>query len=101
VRLARFKRVLRAAKRTTGYQPFLERAGLASPEDLASIDSVERTMGRLPAIDLEEFCTFRGAIESPWGGEHPTPQVFRSPLEHTPKTTSRWRASRNRLASRC
>jgi len=85
VRLARFRRVLRAAQRTAGYQPILECAGLATPESLASVDSVERTLERLPAIDLNEFCSSRAAFESP-GGLHPTPQAFRSPLEHTPKT---------------
>jgi len=85
LRLARFRRVLRAAQRTSGYQPFLESAGLASPEALASVDSVERTLERLPAIDLGEFCSSRAAFESP-GGSHPTPQTFRSPLEQTPKT---------------
>jgi len=85
VRLARFRRVLRAAQRTSGYQPLLESAGLASPEVLASIDSVERTLERLPEIDLSEFCGSREAFESP-GGLHPSPQAFRSPLEHTPKT---------------
>ncbi len=85
VRLARFRRVLRAAQRTTGYQPLLESAGLATPEALASVHSVERTLERLPAIDLNEFCSSRAAFESP-GGLHPTPQAFRSPLEHTPKT---------------
>jgi hypothetical protein len=85
VRLARFRRVLRAAQRTSGYQPFLESAGLATPEALASVDSVEGTLERLPAIDLSEFCGSRSAFESP-GGLQPTPQTFRSPLEHTPKT---------------
>lgn len=85
VRLARFRRVLRAAQRTSGYQPLLESAGLATLEALASVDSVERTLQRLPAIDLNEFCNSRAAFESP-GGLHPTPQAFRSPLEHTPRT---------------
>jgi hypothetical protein len=85
VRLARFIQVLRAAQRTTGYQPFLETAGLATPEALALVDSVERTLERLPAIDLDEFCGSRAAFESP-GGTPPSPQTFRSPLEHTPKT---------------
>lgn len=85
LRLARFRRVLRAAQRTTGYLPLLESAGLATPEALASVESVERTLERLPAIDLHEFCSSRAAFESP-SGLHPTPQAFRSPLEHTPKT---------------
>jgi hypothetical protein len=85
VRLARFIRVLRAAQRTTGYQPFLQSAGLATPEALASVDSVERTLERLPAIDLDEFRGSRAAFESP-GSTRPSPQAFRSPLEHTPKT---------------
>ena len=85
VRLARFRRVLRAAQRTSGYLPVLEHAGLASPEALASIDSVEGTLERLPVIELGEFFSSREAFESP-GGLHPTPQTFRSPLEHTPKT---------------
>ncbi len=85
LRLARFRRVLRAAQRTSGYQPLLQGAGLATPEALAGIDSVERTLERLPSIDLGEFCNDRAAFESP-GGSHPAPQAFRSPLEHTPKT---------------
>ena len=85
VRLVRFRRVLRAAHRTTRYQRFLENAGLATLEALASIDSVERTLERLPAIDLDEFCGLRATFESP-GGTRPSPQSFRSPLEHTPKT---------------
>jgi hypothetical protein len=85
VRLARFRRVLRAAQRTTAYQPLLQSAGLGTPEALASVESVERTLERLPAIDLNEFCSSRAAFESP-GGLQPTPQAFRSPLEHTPKT---------------
>ena len=85
VRLARFRRVLRAAQRTRGYQPLLQSAGLATLEALASVDSVERTLERLPEIDLSEFCGSPAAFESP-GGLQPTPQAFRSPLEHTPKT---------------
>ena len=85
MRLARFRRVLRAAQRTSGYLPLLESAGLATPEALASVNSVERTLERLPAIDLSEFCSSNGAFESP-GGLHPIPQAFRSPLDHTPKT---------------
>jgi hypothetical protein len=64
---------------------FSNASGLASPEDLASIDFVEPTLERLPAIDLEEFCTSRDAFEAA-GGEHPTPQAFHSPLD--PKRTS-------------
>ena len=85
VRLARFKRVLRAAQRTRRYMPLLERAGLATPEALVCLDSVEHTLQRLPAIDLEEFRGSPAAFESP-GGTSPAPQAFRSPLEHTPKT---------------
>lgn len=85
VRLARFRRVLRAAQRTRAYQPLLESAGLATRESLATVESVERTLERLAAIDLDEFCSSRAAFECP-GALHPTPQAFRSPLEHTPKT---------------
>jgi hypothetical protein len=85
VRLARFKRVLRAAQRTQAYQPFLEIAGLATLEALGSVYSVERTLERLPAIDLAEFRGSPAAFESP-AGARSTPQAFRSPLEHTPKT---------------
>jgi hypothetical protein len=85
VRIARFKRVLRAAQRTQRYQAALEGAGLATVAALAAIDSVERTLKRLPAIDLVEFRSSPEAFESP-GGRAPTPQAFRSPLEHTPKT---------------
>ncbi len=85
VRLARFIRVLRAAQRTTGYLPLLESAGLATPEALASVHSVEQTLERLPAIDRDEFYGSRAAFESP-GSTRPSPQPFRSPLEYTPKT---------------
>ena len=85
LRLARFRRVLRAAQRTRGYRPLLENAGLATPEALAGVDSVEGTLDRLPAIDLDEFNGAAAAFETP-GALHPTPQAFRSPLEHTPKT---------------
>jgi hypothetical protein len=85
VRVARFKRVLRAAQRTERYQPLLAGAGLATAESLASVDSVEETLERLPAIDLEEFRSSPAAFESP-GGLAPALQPFRSPLEHTPKT---------------
>jgi hypothetical protein len=85
VRIARFKRVLRAAQRTQRYQSVLENAGLATAEALASIDSVEQTLKRLPAIELLEFRSSPAAFESP-GGTGPTPQAFRSPLDHTPKT---------------
>jgi hypothetical protein len=85
VRLARFKCVLRAAQRTQAYQPFLEIAGLATLEALGSVDSVERTLERLPAIDLAEFRGSPRAFESTVGARS-TPQAFRSPLEHTPKT---------------
>jgi len=85
VRLARFRRVLRAAQRTSGYQPFLASAGLDTPEALASVDSVERTLERLPAIDFSEFCSSLPAFESP-DASQPMPQTFWSPLEHTPKT---------------
>lgn len=85
VRLVRFKRVLRAAQRTQAYQPFLEIAGLATLEALGSVNSVERTLERLPAIDLAEFRGSPAAFESPVGARS-KPQAFRSPLEHTPKT---------------
>jgi len=85
VRLARFKRVLHAAQRTKAYQPFLESAGLGTLEALGSVDSVERTLERLPAIDLAEFRGSPRAFESP-AGARSTLQAFRSPLEHTPKT---------------
>ena len=85
MRVARFRRVLRAAQRTQRYQPLLEGAGLATAEALAGIDSVERTLERLPAIELDEFRGAPAAFESPVG-LNPAPQAFRSPLEHTPKT---------------
>ena len=85
VRVARFRRVLRAAQRTQRYQPLLEGAGLATAEALAGIDSVEGTLERLPAIELDEFRSAPGTFESPVG-LNPAPQAFRSPLEHTPKT---------------
>lgn len=85
VRLARFKRVLRAAQRTRWYQPLLEEAGLATPEAVASVDSVEHTLKRLPPVDLDEFRNSPAAFESP-GGLRPALERFRSPLEHTPRT---------------
>jgi len=85
VRLARFKRVLRAAQRTQAYQPLLESAGLATLEAVGRVGSVERTLERLPAIDLAEFRRSPAAFESQAGGRA-TPQAFHSPLEHTPKT---------------
>ena len=85
VRLARFKRVLRAAQRTRAYQPFLEIAGLATLEAIGRVGSVERTLERLPAIELAEFRGSPAAFESP-SGARSRPQVFHSPLEHTPKT---------------
>ncbi|MBZ5591823.1 MAG: hypothetical protein LAP39_06280 [Acidobacteriia bacterium] len=85
MRVARFKRVLRAAQLTQRYQPLLECAGLATPEALAEVDSVEGTLERLPAIALEEFRSSPASFESP-GGLNPALQTFRSPLEHTPKT---------------
>ncbi len=85
VRLARFRRVLRAAQRTSGYLPLLESAGLSTIEALASVNSVERTLKRLPAIDLDEFRGSLAAFESP-EGFRPAPQSFQSPLEHAPKT---------------
>jgi len=85
VRVARFRRVLRAAQRTQRYQPLLEGVGLATAEALAGIESVEGTLERLPTIELDEFRSAPGAFESPVG-VNPAPQAFRSPLEHTPKT---------------
>jgi hypothetical protein len=85
VRLARFKRVLRSAQRTRRYLPLLEHAGLDTEEALAAIDSVENTLERLPAIDLDEFLGSPAAFESP-EGLRPWLQRFRSPLEHTPRT---------------
>lgn len=77
--------MLKAAQRTRHYQPLLEGAGLATAEALAGIDSVEGTLERLPAIELEEFQGAPAEFESPVGLS-PGPQAFRSPLEHTPKT---------------
>jgi hypothetical protein len=85
IRLARFRRVLRAAQRTSGYQPLLESAGLSTREALASVNSVERTLARLPALDLNEFRGSLAAFESP-GGFRPAPQFFQSPLGHARKT---------------
>src|ERR1700730_2552624 len=67
VRLARFRRVLRAAQRTSGYQPLLESAVLSTTRALASVTSVEGTLERLPAIELDEFRGSPGAFESPGG----------------------------------
>jgi len=85
VRLARFILVLRAAQRTYWYQPLLEAAGLATPEALAAVTSVEHTLVRLPAVDLNKFRSSPAAFESP-GRRHATSQPFRSPLEHLPRT---------------
>lgn len=85
VRLARFKRVLRAAQGTEWYRPMLETAGLSTPESLASIDSIEQTLQRLPVVELEHFRRSPEAFESP-GGPRAGLQPFRSPLDHTPKT---------------
>ncbi len=85
VRLARFKRVLRAAQRTQAYQPLLEMAGLTTLEAIGRVDSVERTLERLPPIDLAEFRRSPAAFECP-AGARSIPQEFRSPLEHTPRT---------------
>jgi hypothetical protein len=85
VRLARFRRVLRAAQRTSGYQPLLESAGLSTIEALASVTSVEGTLERLPAIELDEFRGSPGAFESP-GGFRPPPQFFLPPVGHARKT---------------
>ncbi len=85
LRLARFKRVLRAAQRTQAYQPFLEIAGLATLEAIAWVDSVEGTLERLPPVDLAEFRGSPAAFESPERARS-TPQAFRSPFEHTTKT---------------
>ncbi|HXI38836.1 MAG TPA: hypothetical protein VNH83_02610 [Bryobacteraceae bacterium] len=85
VRLARFKRVLRAAQRTQAYQPHLRIAGLATLEAIDRVCSVERTLERLPAIDLAEFRGSPAAFESS-ASVRSTPQAFRSPLEHIPKT---------------
>src|SRR5690242_12214361 len=85
VRLARFKRVLRAAQRTQAYQPLLEMAGLKTIEAIGRVDSVERTLKRLPAIDLAEFRRSPAAFECP-AGARSAPQEFHSPLEHTPRT---------------
>jgi hypothetical protein len=83
--MVQFRRVLRAAQRTQRYQPLLEGAGLSTAEALAAIVSVERTLERLPAIELEEFRGEPAAFESP-AGINPALQAFRSPLNHTPKT---------------
>ena len=85
LRLARFKSVLRAAQRTSWYQPMLERAGLATPEALRSVGSVEQTLQKLPAIELDEFRRFPEAFQSR-RDPGPTLQRFQSPLAQTPKT---------------
>lgn len=85
IRLARFKRVLRAAQRTDWYPPLLEGAGLDTLEALAAVDSVEHTLHLLPAVDLHEFRRSPAAFQSP-DGSRPVLQAFQSPLEHTPKT---------------
>ncbi len=85
VRLARFKCVLRAAQRTQAYQPFLEIAGLATLEAIGWVDSVERTLERLPAIDLAEFRGSPAAFESS-ARARSTLQAFRSPFDHATKT---------------
>jgi len=85
VRLARFRQVLHAAQGTERYQPVLRRVGLATPEALARVNSVESTLERLPAIGLEEFRDSPGAFESPQASS-PALQPFQSPLEHRPRT---------------
>jgi hypothetical protein len=49
------------------------------------VNSVERTLERLPAIGLDEFRASPGAFESPEASS-PALQGFQSPLEHTPRT---------------
>jgi hypothetical protein len=83
--LARFKRVVRAAQQTRRYEPLLLEAGLATPEAIAAIDSVDRILKRLPPIDLDDFRHSPADFESV-AGPAPLPQPFQSPLEHTPKT---------------
>lgn len=57
----------RAARcqRTQAYQPFLESAGLATPEAIERVGSVEQTRERLPAIELADFRGSPAAFASP------------------------------------
>lgn len=54
-RLARLRRVLRAARQTSRYLPALERAGLDSRHAIGRVASIEDALRRLPPIDPDEL----------------------------------------------
>ena len=85
LRLARFKQVLLAAQQAPHYQLVLREIGLATPEAVSSIDCVERILGRLPPIDLEEFNGTLWEFENT-SGEHSVLESFQAPFSRQRQT---------------
>lgn len=85
VRLARFRRVLRAAQRTRRYQAALERAGLTSPGAISRLCSIEEALQQLPRMDWAEF---QGSPADFYNPAAPAPalQRFRYPTNHQIRT---------------
>ena len=77
VRLARFRAVLLAAHRARGYREALESAGLASPESITRLRSIEDILPKLPCLSQAEF---RAA-----------PSEFHNPTAPAPKLQRLWR----------
>jgi hypothetical protein len=78
LRLARFRDVLLAARRTRHYRPALDRACLSSAKNIARLSSIEEALHRLPCVDWTEF------ESSPSGFHNPAAPAPRLPTLHFP-----------------
>jgi hypothetical protein len=58
LRLSRFRQILLSARRTHGYRPALDLAGLSSPRDVARLRAIEEGLHKLPYM---EWRSFRGS----------------------------------------
>lgn len=84
-RLARLRRVLRAARRTVRYRGVLEAAGLATEEALRCLRRPEDALWRLPRLEAVALDRANGAGCNP-GAAAPSPEAFRFPAGTLPRT---------------
>jgi hypothetical protein len=85
LRLARFRRILLAAQRTRRYRQALELAGLASPQAIAGVCSIEEALHQLPYVEWGEFRGSPADFNNPTAPA-PALQRLRCPINHEMRT---------------
>jgi len=84
-RLASFRRLLAAALGTQYYRPWLEAAGLHTPQLIQALDSIEPALERFPPLKPEAFLMHREQFHNPAAPPPPPAQLF-YPYRTMPRT---------------